>query len=297
MTPSTDFPADLVGAYRQLALSRERDWLHPSSEAAWDYRSASRAIRLHPFWRTLPDPAAVAAAGRALREISVLPSEDSGVPVVPYVPLERDPDVPAQEGERIATDALSEYAAQLDAAGLWDRLPEPVRAQERRNVELTGYDLRHGLDYRDRQFFADGEYLFECGVEALFDELAPSLAECGLALDVVALSDPYPDQSPPGGEEYILEINGVCCAVWTAEDELNQASGWHVSVVRPLIVINELLEVVGARERVYAELAADCIYLLPAEARAVLVNSELSPWKPSSLMLMERGLWQGEPEA
>lgn len=296
MTPSTDFPADLVGAYRQLALSRERDWLHPSSEAARDYRSASRAIRLHPFWRTLPDPAAVAAAGRALREISVLPSEDGGVPVVPYVPLERDPDVLAHVGERIATDALAEYAAQLDAAGLWDRLPEPVRAGERRNVELTGHDLRHGLDYRDRQFFADGEYLSECGAEALFDELAPSLAECGLALDVVALSDPY-HQPPPGGEEYILEINGMRCAVWTAADELNQAGRWYVSVVRPLIVINELLEVVGARERVYAELGADCVYLLPAEARAVLVNSELSLWKPSSLMLLERGLWQGEAEA
>lgn len=28
---------------------------------------ASRAIRLHPFWRTLPDPAVMAEAGRLLR--------------------------------------------------------------------------------------------------------------------------------------------------------------------------------------------------------------------------------------
>jgi hypothetical protein len=173
----------------------------------------------------------------------------------------------------------------LDAAGLWDRFPEDVRAQERRHVEDTGDDLRHCLDYRDRQFWADGEELFERGAEDLFDVLAPSLAECGLALDVVALSDPYPAPSS-GDEEYILEINGVHCPVWTVDDDLERGHGWHLSTVRPLIVINELLERVGARERVYADLGAECIYLLPMEVREILVDSDLGQWSPSSLLLL-----------
>jgi hypothetical protein len=290
---STVFPSDLVDAYRQLAGSREQGWLGSSSDAAWNYRQASRAIRLHPFWRTLPAPKAVAEAARLLREISVLPSQDDGKPVVPYLPLERDPDARAGQGTRSDPEARAQYAARLDAAGLWDRLPRALRAQERRHVELTGDDLRHGLDYRDRQFFADGENLFECGAEALFDELAPSLAEFGLALDVVALSDPY-CPPPPGSEEYILEVNGMRCAVWAAGNDLSRGNGWYVSVVRPLIVINELLESVGARERVYADLAGECVFLLPTEARAVLVDAELGRWSPSSLLLMERNLWQGE---
>jgi len=98
MKTSTTFPADLVGAYRQLARSRELDWRDPSPEAARDYRTASRAIRPHPFWRTLPDPAAVAEAGRLLREISVLPAEEGGRRVVPYLPLELDPPVAGWAG-------------------------------------------------------------------------------------------------------------------------------------------------------------------------------------------------------
>lgn len=293
MDVSTVLPADLIDAYRQLARSREQDWLGSSPDAARNYRLASRAIRLHPFWRTLPDPRAVAEAGRLLRDISVLPSQEGGKPIVPYLPLERNPDARAEQSVRSDPDVRAQYAARLDAAGLWDRLPQTLRAQERRHVELTGGDLRHGLDYRDRQFFADGENLFECGAQALFDVLAPSLAESGLALDVVALSDPYLPPTP-GGEEYILEINGARCAVWTAEDDLRQGNGWYFSVVRPLIVINELLEAVGSRERLYADLAGDCVFLLPAEARAVLVDPEFGRWTPSGLLLLERSLWQGE---
>jgi hypothetical protein len=246
---------------------------------------ASRAIRLHPFWRTLPDPAAVAEAGRRLREISVLPPEDGGRRVVPYLPLELDDDARPRRSERLGQAARAQYAARLDAAGMWERLPEDVRARERQHAEDTGDDLRHGLDYRDRQFWADGEELFERGAEDLFDVLAPSLAECGLALHVVALSDPY--HAPPSGgeEEYILEINGVRCPVWTVEDDLERGNGWHISTVRPLIVINELLEAVGARERVYADLGAECIYLLPIEVREILVDSVLGGWSPSSLQL------------
>lgn len=147
MNLSTAFPADLVEAYRQLAQNRERDWLNPSPEAAWNYELASRAVRLHPFWRTLPDPAAVAEAARLLREISVLPSSVGG----------------------------------------------------------------------------------------------------------------------------------------------------RRSTVRPLIVINELLETASARERLYVELGAESVYLLPTEVRAVLVDPDLGRWKPSSLLLTECSLWNNEP--
>jgi len=284
MTLPEAFPADLVDAYRRLADSRERDWREPSSEAARDYRTASRAIRMHPFWRTLPDPAAVADAGRRLREISVLPQEDGGRRVVPYLPLELDDDARSRRSERLGQAARAQYAARLDAAGMWDRFPEDVRVRERRHAENTGDDLRHGLDYRERQFWADGEELFERGAEELFDVLAPSLAECGLALDVVALSDPY-HEPPSGDEEYILDINGMRCPVWTVEDDLEHGDGRHLSTVRPLIVINELLERVGARERVYADLGAECIYLLPMEVREILVDSDLGRWTPSSFLL------------
>ena len=294
MNLSTAFPADLVDAYRQLAQNRERDWLNPSPEAARNYELASRAIRLHPFWRALPEPAAVAEAARLLREISVLPSAVGGRQTVPYLPLQSDPDAPNQRSGPADQDARAQYAARLDAAGMWDRFPEELRAQEREHVARTGDDLRHGLNYRDRQFWADGEDLYERGAQGLFDVLAPSLAECGLALDVVALSDPY-HAPPPGGEDYILEINGVHCPVWTSEDDLRNGNGWYLSTVRPLIVINELLETVGSRERLYVELGAECVYLLPAEVRAVLVDPDLGRWKPSSLLLMERSLWNNEP--
>ena len=291
MDMSTTFPADLVEAYRQLARSRERDWRDPSPEAAWDYGMAARAIRLHRFWRTLPGPAAVAEAGRLLREISVLPPEGGGRRVVPYLPIELDPPA-AGWGGVLDPELRSEFAARLDAAGLWDRLPEELRAQERRRVELTGDDLRHGLDYRDRQFFADGEELFERGAQELFDEMAPSLVELGLALDVVTLSDPY-NPPPPGGDDYTVEINNVRCTVWTAE-ETQHANGWYISTVRPLIVINKLLEAVGARERLYMDAAGGnegCVYLLPVQVRAILVDPKYSRWPESSLVLMERSLW------
>ena len=286
MTLPKAFPADLVAAYRQVARSREQGWRGPPSEASWDYLMASRAIRMHPFWRTLPDPAAVAEAGRRLREISVLPEEDGGRRVVPYLPLELDDDAQAsRRSERFGQAARAQYAARLDAAGMWDRFPEDVRVRERQHAEDTGDDLRHGLDYRDRQFWADGEELFERGADHLFDVLAPSLAECGLALDVVTLSDPYHAPPSSGAEEYILEINGMHCPVWTVEDDLERGNGWHLSTVRPLIVINELLEAVGARERVYAEFGAECIFLLPMEVREILVDSDLGRWSSSSLEL------------
>jgi hypothetical protein len=246
----------------------------------------------------------MAEAGRFLRDVSVLPSDasedDGGRRVVPHLPLELDREAQSRLSERTGSNTSALYAARaarLDAAGLWDRLQEQLRAQERRHVELTGDDLRHGLDYRDRQFFADGEELSERGVEHLLDELAPSLAECGLALDVVVLSDPYhaPPPGSEGSDEYRLEINGVRCPVWTLEDELQHGDRWYASTVRPLVVINELLGTVGARERVYAELGADCIYLLPMEARAVLTDPEVGRWSQSGLLLMERSLWHAEP--
>lgn len=282
-TPPEAFPADLVDAYRLLARSRELDWQASSPDAAWDYQMASRAIRLHQFWRTLPGPAAVAEAGRRLREISVLPQEDGGRPVMPYLPLELDEDARPGRSRRLDQATRAEYAARLDAAGLWDRLPEDLRVQERRHVENSGDDLRHGLDYRDRQFWADGEELSERGADHMFDVLAPSLAECGLALDVVTLSDPYHER--PGDEEYILEINGVRCPVWTVADDLANGDRWHLSTVRPLFVINELLARVGARERVYGEWGADCIYLLPMEVREILVDPDLGRWPATSLEL------------
>ncbi|HET9172724.1 MAG TPA: hypothetical protein VFN97_25080 [Actinospica sp.] len=292
MNDSTVFPAELVAAYRKLARSREQGWRDTSPDAAWDYRTASREIRLHPFWRTLPGPAAVADAGRRLRALSVLPARDGGRPVVPYLPLELDPPNP---GWTSALDPAgrARYAARLDAAGLWDRLPPDLRAQERRRVELTGAAPRHGLDYRDRQFFADGEELFERGAMHLLDELAPSLAELGLALDVAVLSDPYDPGSPAAGSDYVIEINGALCRVWTAQEGRGDA-GWYLATVRPLIVVNELLEAVGARERLYVDGAGNddgCAYLLPAEARAVLVDPGYGGWPASSLTLMERGLW------
>jgi hypothetical protein len=207
------FPDDLVDAYRRHARSRERDRLTPSPDAAADYLAAARAIRLHPFWRTLPAPADVAEAAGLLRAVSTLPSEDGENPVVPYLPLDKDPDAHTRRDTRVPPEARARYAARLEAAGMWDRRAPALRARERRNTELTGDGLRHGLNHRDRQFFADAEDLFERGVLDLLDELAPSLADCGLALDVAAVSDPY-HPPPPGGEDaYVLELNGVRCEV------------------------------------------------------------------------------------
>ena len=287
----TDYPADLLDAYRLLVRSRERDSANSSYEAYRGIADSSRSIRVHPFWRTLPDPSAVAQAARDLTRLARQPIGRETAEVRAFPP----PEVrPSYVYPHLDPAARADLAAALDAAGLWDGLTDEQRAAERRHVEQTGSWLRHEYSYRTKEFFADGEDLSEQGVLRLLDEMAPSLAETGLALDVAHISDPF-RPPPPETDDYILGINGIRCQIWSAaEAEAKSHCLWYEATVRPLIVINELLAHVGARERIYTNATGGnegVAYLIPPQVREVVVEAMRPRYGDESLLPMVREQW------
>ncbi|MGI5170343.1 hypothetical protein ACQEU3_38925 [Spirillospora sp. CA-253888] len=96
------------------------------------------------------------------------------------------------------------------------------------------------------EFNADGEELAEGGVQDWLAEIAPGLERHGLTLDMRVLADPYQAE----GDDYVLEINGHRCPIWT-EREMGRRDLWGVATARPVTVINTLLAVSGTPVRAY----------------------------------------------
>ncbi|MGV9601318.1 hypothetical protein ACWDR1_32130 [Streptosporangium sandarakinum] len=131
-------------------------------------------------------------------------------------------------------------------AGLWDHLAPADRRAAADGVAAGGTPLDFDLLDGQVQFFADGERLAEGGVQAFLARIAPALKRYGLSLEVEVVTDPYEDD----GGDYVLALNGTRCVIWT-EQEVGDEGLWLKATVRPLAVVNELLEASGATARAH----------------------------------------------
>jgi hypothetical protein len=150
-------------------------------------------------------------------------------------------------------------ARALEETGLW-RSAEPAhRRAQLDEIRSGGYPLDSAI-FADVRFPANARLLAEGGVAKLLAEMAPALAEHGLRLRVRELTP------------VIVEINGMAC-VLEEEPTLEYAA-----TVRPLAVVNDLLEAAGARVRIFTLYAGDAeglAYLLDPRVLRVLQASGL----------------------
>jgi hypothetical protein len=138
-------------------------------------------------------------------------------------------------------------AGELAAARLWDHLPATAREFAQSRTAAGAYPLGSDDLAGQVEFFADGEELAEGGVQDFLKEITPGLTRWGLTLDVQVTSDPY----EAGADiDYVLDINGVQCTVWTRE-EIESDDLWYQATIRPLKVINRLLAGIGTDARVF----------------------------------------------
>lgn len=72
--------------------------------------------------------------------------------------------------------------------------------------------MRHEFFLHRREFFADGEHLSEFGVLSLLDEMAPSLIELGLPLDVRTSGAPLLERTERTvNDPSVVGGTGVAC--------------------------------------------------------------------------------------
>jgi hypothetical protein len=77
-------------------------------------------------------------------------------------------------------------------------------------------------------------------------EMASSLRTHGVDLQIQTVNRPVMVEDG----DYVVNINGRRCVVWTPEDwAANRA--WKTATVRPLAVVNDLLAEVGAVPRLF----------------------------------------------
>lgn len=158
-------------------------------------------------------------------------------------------------------------ADRLRASGLWSEQPAAVREQNLQTVATGGYPF--GLPgCEEFEFFADGEDLAEGGVEEFLETLRRPLMRYGVSLDVQRVDD---------GPGYAVMINGRRCVVLDDADDPD----WLAATVRPLAVVNALLDEVQATRRAYLLYAGgnDGIALLlpPAVVSAVIESGLFDP--------------------
>jgi hypothetical protein len=140
-----------------------------------------------------------------------------------------------------------ELARTLRSLGLWQHLPEDGAAAAERKVVEDEYPLgSFGDEPGGTWFFVDGESMAEGGVGRVLGKMAPSLGTYGVDLQVRTVS------MPVGAEEgdYVVEINGRRCVVWTPADWAAKRA-WETATVRPLAVVNDLLAEAGATPRLF----------------------------------------------
>lgn len=166
-------------------------------------------------------------------------------------------------------------ASELARFGLWDHLPEQQRLAARADADL-GFIPLHNDHVDLLEYFADGEYLAEGGVEDFLAELTPGLERHGVSLETTTIESPY---RPPGGRDYILAINGRRCTVWLAH-EWEQDNPWEAATIRPMAVVNELLAAAGSTIRahtLYAGTNDGLVLLLDPRAVHAMRESGLFP--------------------
>jgi hypothetical protein len=139
-------------------------------------------------------------------------------------------------------------ARELAEAGLWDHAPPGVRAAEQARIAEGGYPFASDA-VEASMFIADGEDLAEGGVERFLAKLAPALPQYGVKLQVRTVQDPYRADDPD--LDYVVEINGIRCTVWAQEEWEEPLPPWEEATLRPLAVVNALLEQAHSSVRVF----------------------------------------------
>jgi hypothetical protein len=165
----------------------------------------------------------------------------------------------------------------LAAAGLWAGLPSRDGARLRGAV-AAGASPVTGLAERGWQ--ADGEDLAEGDVEDLLRSMTDALQRRGVSLAVESVRSPRDD----GSTGYTVRINGELLDLFDydpAEPRMpRSADPWMDCTVKPLGLVNRLLDEAGSPDRVavfYAGGNDGLAVLLPLQAIQLLAGSELIP--------------------
>jgi len=151
-------------------------------------------------------------------------------------------------------------ARALDETGLW-RSADPAERLAQLDAICSGdYPLNQAV-FGDMCFTADGVRLAEGNVADLLDRMRPALAEHGVRLR-------FRETTPP----HTVEINGLVCVIGS------EPTAEHAATVRPLALVNRLLERADAPVRVFTLYAGDAeglAYLLSPRVHQVLKASGL----------------------
>jgi hypothetical protein len=143
-------------------------------------------------------------------------------------------------------DQQRELAGALRSAGLWSRLSWVRRRRMMRAVAAAGeVTWPAGGAWR-----ADGEDLAEGEVEVWLGGMAIPLRECGVALEVVTVTDPWAQNSTG----YAVMINGSTVHLYDftdADERLPVTEDpWMDCTVLPAAAVNRLLDAAGSSHRI-----------------------------------------------
>lgn len=176
-----------------------------------------------------------------------------------------------------STRRCGELAAALAAAGFWADVPDE-------DVRLLRAEVAAGAPpFRwlgERGWIADGEDLAEGGVEELLGSMTDALCRCGVSLTVESVRR-LGDGDDTG---YTVRINGKLLDLFDLDpaDPRMPLTGdpWMDCTVKPLGIVNELLEEAGSHYRVAVFNAGGndgLAVLLPLAAIQLLAESALVP--------------------
>ena len=192
-------------------------------------------------------------------------------------PIRQDGTVRWRSRQGGHTNRHEGLAAALEATGFWAGLPSRDGVRLRDEV-AQGASPVTGL--AERGWRADGEDLAEGDVEELLRSMIDALRHRGVSLTVESVRRPRDDRSTG----YTLRINGELLDLFDY-DPANRgmplvADPWMDCTVKPLGLVNRLLDEAGSSDRV----AVFCpggndglAMLLPLEAIQVFAESKLIP--------------------
>jgi hypothetical protein len=128
--------------------------------------------------------------------------------------------------------------------GVWQNCSPGEQRRQSEQVARGEWPLSLPV-FEDVQFFADGEDLAEGAVEEVLSQMAPALRQHGVDLRVRTLATPTSTHEP-----YVVEINQRQCLVWDPGDWTDYQA-WEDATLRPLRIVDELLQAADASVRVY----------------------------------------------
>jgi hypothetical protein len=133
----------------------------------------------------------------------------------------------------------SKLAGDLAELGVWAEASPEAAAVQQQAVAGGAYPLTLPV-FKPVWFRTDGEDMAEFKTEDVLRAMAPALKRHGVVLTVGTVIE-------NNGETYVVSINGRNCVLWTAEDG---RWSWLTATLRPLLMVNDLLDAAGATVRV-----------------------------------------------